>query len=79
MPGYRKLQFLRRNTSSIIRDFDQSPSRLFDRDCNGVRARVQGILDKLLDHGGGPFDDLTGRDLRGQLRGEQANGHTAII
>ena len=44
-----------------------------DRDLSA--AGVNGVFDELLDDGGGSFDDLAGRDLRGKGGWQYLNVH----
>ena len=64
-----------RHAAAIVDDADQPPSAQFDRDIDAGRARVEGVLDELLDGGGRPLDDLARRDAIDKHGIETADGH----
>ena len=43
-------------------------------DVDACGARIDGVLEQLLDHGRGPLDDLAGGDLADQRVGQRTNG-----
>ena len=55
------------HTAAIVRHPDGTDTTLANLDMDHRSASVEGILDQLLDHGGRPFDDFTGRYAVGSL------------
>ena len=51
------------HSETVINDTDFSSPAVAKVDLNPPRSGIQGILDKLLDNGGGALDDLAGRNL----------------
>jgi len=50
------------HAAAIVDDANEAPAAQFDRDVDATGARVERILDELLDDGGRPLDDLARRD-----------------
>ena len=71
----REPQVLRRHAGAVIRDADEIAATGLDHDVDAGGARIQRVLDQLLDGGGRPLDDLTGRDAVDQDGVEAANRH----
>ncbi len=63
MPGHRQQQFLRRNAAAVIRNFDQTPPRLFNVNAHLARAGIDCIFQQFFHHGGRPFYHLAGSNL----------------
>ena len=64
---------------AVVFDFNQSFSGFLQRDFNGSRAGVEGVLSELLDDRGGPFDHLPGGDLADDVFFEDVDfGHCFI-
>ena len=63
---------LRRHPFPIVLDPNQALAAKLERDHDPTRSRIERVLDQLLDDRGGALDDLTGRDLIGEL-GRQAD------
>lgn len=70
MPLDRERGILRAHAFAIVFDRDEFLAAELDCDGNAVRAGINGVLDKFLDDGRGPFNDLAGGDLIGQFRRE---------
>ncbi len=49
---------------AVVRDPDQIGSVAGNGHVDAIGSGVQTVFDEFLDHGGGPFDHLAGRDLR---------------
>ena len=56
------------HAAAIILDQDALQSAFFDRDGDVARARIDGILDELLDGSGRALHDLTRRDTVDGIR-----------
>jgi hypothetical protein len=67
MTGQRQLELLRRHPATVVDDANELDAPLLHRNVNSPRARVERILDELLDDGCRPLDDLAGRDLVDEL------------
>ncbi len=61
-------QIIPMNTATVIPHPDQPGATAFDLDTDLSRAGIQTVFQHFLDHGSGPFNDLTGSDLVGELR-----------
>jgi hypothetical protein len=57
----------------VVADADQPPPAGFDLDANAACARVQRVLQQLLNHRGRPVHHLAGSDLVGNLVGKNAD------
>jgi hypothetical protein len=70
-------QVLGGDTAAVVHDADEGGAALLDLHLDALAARVQAVLQQLLDDGGGPLDHLAGGDL-GDHRGRQLldAGHT---
>ena len=55
------------HAAAIVSHPDGADSTLANLDMDHRSASVEGIFDQLLDHGGRPFDDFTGRYAVGSL------------
>jgi len=58
---------------AIVGHADQAAAAGRDLDGDAGWAGVDGVLDELLDDGGGSLDDLAGRDLVGDVVGQEAD------
>ena len=66
------------HAGAVVDDFDEGGAAAEDADLDVAGAGVEAVLDEFADDGGGPLDDLTGRDLAGEGVGEDADaGHDA--
>ena len=52
---------------AVVADSHQAAAAEFDVDLDASSTGVDGVFDKLLDHGRGPLDDLASRDLICQI------------
>jgi hypothetical protein len=75
MASESKLYLCRGNAAAIITHGYEATPPLGDLNADLAGIGIDGVLDELFDHGGGPFDHLTRRDLGGDLRRELLNGH----
>jgi hypothetical protein len=66
----RELRVLRPHSLAVVFDANEPLAPEFDRDADSCRARVDGILDKLLDDRRRSLDDLAGGNLVGEFRRE---------
>ena len=64
---------LRPDPGAVVAHANQPASAPLELHFDALRAGVEGILDQLLDHGGRPLDDLTGRDLVDEFVGKNLN------
>ena len=63
------------HAAAVVGDPDQAAPALLQRHLDGARARVDGVLDQLLDHGRRPLDHLSGRDAVDHALGQETNRH----
>jgi hypothetical protein len=61
------------HAAAVVGDTDEATAAGFDIDADAGGAGVEGVLQQLLDDGGGAVDDLAGGDLVGDLVGENAD------
>src|SRR5690606_24443768 len=75
VPRQREREPVPRDAAALVRHADElgAAGREVYRDRAG--ARVERVLDELLDDGGRPLDDLACRDLVDELRRKNSNGH----
>ena len=74
----REAQLAGLDAAAVVGDADQRQAALADLDGDLRRAGVERVLDQLLDDGGGPLDDLAGRDLRRLVRCQDADRHGSL-
>ena len=60
-------QVIAREAGAVVGHADEVQPTAHQVNANLPRARVDGVLDQLLDHRGGPLDDLAGGDLGGDI------------
>jgi len=70
---YGQRQLLGRHAKAVVAHADESDTTSFDVDFHASRARIEAVLDELLDDGGGPLDHLAGSDLVDELIGKDAD------
>ena len=58
---------------AVVGDADEPPPARLDFDADAGGAGVEGVLQQLLDHRGGPVHHLAGGDLVGNLVGKNAD------
>jgi hypothetical protein len=73
-----EVEIFRGHAAAIVDDANEAPAAQFDRDVDAAGARVERILDELLDGGGRPFDDLAGRNAIDKNRIKTADGHGRV-
>ena len=59
----------------VIAHPNEAHAAALDVDLDSRGARIEGVLNQLLDDRGRPLDDLAGGDLVNELAGKHANGH----
>ena len=67
------------HAAAVIDDADEPAAAFLDRDVDARRARVERVLDQLLDGGGGTLDHFAGGDAVDENGIETANGHGQIL
>ena len=72
----RESELRGRDADPVVRHLDPGETAVLDRDRHGRRARIQGVLDELLDDGGRPIHDLARRDAFDGRRVQAANGRS---
>src|SRR5271166_3857512 len=70
-----EVEIFRGHAAAIVDDANEPPAAQFDRDVDAAGARVERILDELLDDGGRPLDDLARRDAVDKNGIKTADGH----
>ena len=65
----------RRDAAAVVLDADQPPAALAHLHADIGRARVQAVLDQLLDRRRGPLDHLARGDLVGDFGRKDVDGH----
>ena len=70
VPLDRQPRILRLHPLAIVLDPHLLLAAPFDVDGQAARARVDRVLDQLLDDGGRPLDDFAGGNLVGEIGGE---------
>ena len=78
MTGEGQRQVIAREASAIVGDADEVQPAAHQVNANLSRAGVDGVLDQLLDHRGGPLDDLTGGDLGGDILRQTPYRHAVL-
>jgi hypothetical protein len=71
----RQGEFLRPHAAAVVADRDEAPPAVAERNGNGARPSVEGVLHQLLDHRRRALDDLAGGDAVDQGLGQAADGH----
>ena len=66
------------HAAAIVDDANEPPAAQFDRNIDSRSARVERILDELLDGGGRPLDDLARRDAIDKNGIKTADGHGRV-
>jgi hypothetical protein len=69
MRGHRQRQFVGTDTATIVAHPDQPAAALFDIHFNARGARIEAVLDQLLDHRGRTLDDFASGDLVDEFGG----------
>jgi hypothetical protein len=69
------------HATAVVGDDDAAAAAGVEVDGDRAGARVEGVLDQLLDHRSRALDHLAGRDLADQVIGKQANarGHAGTV
>ncbi len=75
VPLDRQFEIGRRHAAPVIDHADQRLPALGQCDLDAGGAGIDGVLDQLLDGGGGTFDHFAGGDLVDEIGGEEANRH----
>ena len=81
VPLERQSRVLRRHPLAIVLDADEPLAAELGGDGDAPRARVEAVLDQLLDNGGRALDHLSGRDLIRQPRWQLVNAchHSSFV
>jgi hypothetical protein len=61
------------HAAAVVGDANEAAAASLDFDADACGAGIEGVLQELLDDGGGAVDDLAGGDLVGNLVGENAD------
>ena len=81
MTPQRKDRVGARHAGAVVGDRDQRRSAAQNLDAHRARARVERVLDQLLDGRRRPLDDFAGRNLAGDLLGQDVDnvvGHNQL-
>jgi hypothetical protein len=78
--GEGQRQVLGGDAAAVVHDADELGAAALDLEVDAGTAGVEGVLQQLLDHAGGPLDDLAGGDL-GDHGGRQLPdaGHRPVL
>ena len=76
MPLERELRVVAIHPRTIVAHANQRLPAVLQLDADRAGAGVEGVLDQLLDDRRRPFDDLTGRDLIGDIGGQDLDPRT---
>jgi uncharacterized protein (DUF1697 family) len=68
---------VRRDAAAIVLHADEAPAAVADFDANLGRARVEAVLDQLLDGGGGALNNFARSDLVGDFWRKHSDRHEA--
>ena len=71
----RQVKLTGRYAVTVVAHADQADSAVLDVDGEALCARVEGVLDELLDDGRRALDDLAGSDLVDEWALEDPDGH----
>ena len=74
----REFQILGRHAPAVVDDADQASPACLDRDLDGRRARIDGVLDELLHGGRRTLDDLARSDAVDEDGIEAADMHENV-
>ena len=75
----REPRVLRLHPLAVVVDANQLLAAEFDGHRDASRARVERVLDQLLDDRCRPFDDLAGRNLIREVRRQKVNPRHLVI
>jgi len=75
VPRERKRQLLRLDAATVIAHPHETQAPALDVDLDAGRARIEAVLDELLDEGRRTLDHLARGDLVDELTGEDADRH----
>ena len=70
MPLDGELRVLRPHALAVVLDANQLLAAELDGDRDPGRARIERVLDQLLDHRRRPLDDFSGGNLIGEVEGK---------
>jgi hypothetical protein len=70
-----EVEIFRGHAAAIVDDANEAPAAQFDRDVDAASARIERILDELLDGRGRPLDDLARRDAIDKNGIKTTDGH----
>jgi hypothetical protein len=80
VPGERERQLAARDAGAVVLDLHALDPARVEHHADRLRARVDAVLEQLLQHRGRSLDHFSGRDLAHQQLGKHANGgHAASI
>jgi hypothetical protein len=80
VPREGERQVFPRDAFAIVLHLDALRAAFIERDRDGARARVEAVLEQLLQHRGGPLDHFARGDLAHEQLGQDADGaHAASI
>jgi hypothetical protein len=76
----RERQLVARDARAVVLHLDALDAARFEHDRDRLRARIDAVLEKLLEHRRRAFHHFAGRDLAHEKLGQNANGgHAASI
>ena len=73
--GQRQRQLVAAHAAAVVGDPDQPAAALLQRNLDGTRACVDGVLDQLLDHRRRPLDHLPRRDAVDHALRQETDRH----
>jgi hypothetical protein len=74
----REREVLAGEAAAVVGHADRRETTVLELDAQARRARVERVLDELLDDGERPFDDLARGDLRDHLGRQHADPSAAL-
>ena len=75
MAGQRERQLVALHAAAVVGDPNQAAAALLQRNLDGARAGIDGVLDQLLDHRGRALDHLSRRDAVDHALRQETNRH----
>ena len=73
MPLEAETRVIERHTLAVVDDLDEGAPGILDHELDLGGAGVDGVLQQLLDHGGGPLHHFAGRNLVRHRIGQQSD------
>ena len=79
MPGQRQRQLIPRDAGTVIANPAQLYPRFLEFNFDTRSTGIETVLEQLLEHRSGTFDNLTSGNLIDQVSGQFANRHAGIV